>query len=159
MVTTLTNENEIKKALVEVKGIIEKLSKKEYSKIPDNIKSYIENNKDNDYLWEYDEEKKLEEQTLNEYTLPILAYINTEFLLNSEQKEYMNNLYENNDKKIENELHEKYNPDDIFKNKKQQDIETKNTEKTNNSTYQMVEYKENIFSRFLTFIKGIFNRK
>ena len=159
MVATLTNENEIKKALVEVKAIIEKLSQKEYLKIPDNIKSYIEENKDKEYIWFYNEEKELQDQNLSEYTLPILAYINTDYLLNDEQKEYMNSLYEKNDKKLENELHEIYNPEDIFKNKKQQEFENENIEKNNSSSHQMVEYKENIFSKFLRFIKGIFNGK
>ena len=159
MIATITNENEVKKALVEVKAIIEKLSKEYYQKIPDNIKSYIEENKDNEYIWFYNEEKELQEQNLNEYTLAILAYINTEYLLNDEQKEFMNSLYEKNDKKIENELHEKYNPDDIFKKKKQQEIQSEIIEENSNSTYQMVEYKENIFSKILRFIKSIFNKK
>ena len=160
MIATLTNENEIKKALVEVKAIIERLSIEYYQKIPDNIKSYIEENKDKDYIWVYNEERELQEQNLSESTLAILAYINTEYLLNDEQKEFMNSLYEKNDKKLENELHENYNPEDIFKNKKQQEIEIeKNIEETNNSSYHMVEYKENIFSKLLKFIKGIFYRK
>ena len=159
MVTTLTNENEVKKALVEVEAILEYLSQEEYTKIPDSIKSYIEENKDKQYIWLYNEEKELQEQSLNEYTLAILAYINTEYLLNDEQKELMNSLYEKNDKKIENELREKYNPDEIFKKKEQQEIQSESIEENSNSTYQMVEYKENIFNKILNFIKGIFNRK
>ena len=159
MIATITNENEVKKALVEVKAIIERLSNEYYQKIPNNIKSYIEESKDKDYIWVYNEEKELQEQSLNEYTLAILAYINTEYLLNDEQKELMNSLYEKNDKKIENELREKYNPDEIFKKKEQQEIQSESIEENSNSTYQMVEYKENIFNKILNFIKGIFNRK
>lgn len=114
MVFTITDKNEIKKSLVEVQSIMEKLSQEEYSKIPGSIKSYIKNNKDNDYVWKYDEEHTLEEQNLNKYTLPILAYINTEFLLNKEQKEFMNFVYDTNDRFLENKLKERYNSDSIF---------------------------------------------
>lgn len=114
---TITDKNEIKKALVEVKVIINKLSRENYLKIPDNIISYIEKNMDNDYVYEYDEKKELGEQTLNRYTLPILAYINMEFLLNKKQRVFMKNVYDENDKRLEKELHKKYNPNDIFKKK------------------------------------------
>lgn len=114
---TIIDKNKIKKSLVEVQTIIGKLSQEEYTKIPDNIKSYIETNKDGNYVWEYDEEKTLEEQTLNEYTLPILAYINMEFLLNEKQKEFMNFVYDINDKILENKLKERYNSNNIFNKK------------------------------------------
>lgn len=115
MVFTITDKNEVKKSLVEVQSIIGKLSQEEYTKIPDNIKLYIEYNKDNNYVWNYDERKTLEEQNLNEYTLPILAYINTEFLLNKEQKEFMNFIYDRNDRILENKFKKRYNSDNIFK--------------------------------------------
>ena len=47
---TITDKNEIKKSLVEVQSIIGKLSQEEYTKIPDNIKLYIETNKDGNYV-------------------------------------------------------------------------------------------------------------
>ena len=117
MIYTITDKNEIKKSLVEVQEILGKLDNEEYAKIPNDIKSYIKNNQDNSYVWEYDEERTLEQQKLNQYTLPILAYINTEFLLNDEQKEFMNFVYEVNDRKKEKELNEKYDSNNIFKKK------------------------------------------
>lgn len=157
MVTTLTNEYEIKKALVEVKEILEKLKPQEYVKIPDEIKLYIEQNKDDIYVWEYDEEKNLEEQKLNEYSLAILAYINTEYLLNDEQKKFMNSLYEKNDRKIEKDLNEKYNTDDVFKNKKEK-VDEIYSEQVQENTTSLVEYKENIFKKIINRIMAIFKR-
>lgn len=143
----------VKKALVEVEKILGKLNKEDYDKIPENIKTYIQDNKDNEYMWSYDEEKNLEEQNLNECTLPIIAYINTEFLLNDEQKEFMKKVYEENDYKLKQELHEKYSTDDIFKNRHKEVVEE--TKEKENVT-SMVEYKESIFTKFVNFIKRLF---
>ena len=51
----------------------------------------------NEYGWKYDIDKPLTDQNLNEYTLPILAYLNGEYLLNKDQKELMEKFYVKND--------------------------------------------------------------
>lgn len=52
------------------------------------------------------------------------------------------------------EKYEKYNPNDIFKNKKQIDIETDNI--SDNVT--IVEYKESLFIKIFNRIKCIFKK-
>lgn len=156
MTNIMYDEINVKKALVEVEKILERLSEYEYKKIPEDIKLYIQENKDSEYVWNYDEKKSLEEQNLNECTLPMLAYINTEFLLNDEQKEYMQNIYAENDKKFEQELREKYNPEDIFKNRHKEAIEE--TKEQENVT-TMVEYKESILTKFVNYIKRILKKR
>ena len=87
MIKTIFNEEEIKQSLVVVEKVLEKLNDEDYLKIPDDLKNYISENKDNDFFWKYDNEKTLEEQDIGICSLTMLAYINLEYLLNDKQKE------------------------------------------------------------------------
>ena len=59
-----------------------------------------------------------------------------------------------NDKKYEAELREKYNPDNIFKNKHETEIsEEEILENTNNLP---AEIKESLFKKVINFFKRIF---
>ncbi len=161
MIKTTFNEIEIKQSLVEVEKILEKLNEEEYLKIPNEFKNYILENKDNEYIWEYDSQKPLQEQDISICSLAMLAYINSEYLLNDRQKEYMEKVYEENDNKLEQELREKNNPDDIFKNRKEINIESdqeidipEKLEETQNT--ELVKYKESIFKRIINKILSFF---
>ena len=61
-------------------------------------------------------------------------------------------FYEN-DQKYQEELRQKYNPDNIFSKKNKNIIEIED-----NKT-QLIEYKETIFRRILNKIKALFNIK
>ena len=150
MVATILNEIGVQKALVEAKEILKRLSSEDYAKIPEDVKEYIETNKDDNYEWHYDDSKELNEQELHEYTLPILAYINSEFLLNEEQKAYMEKVYQDNDKKMEEELRKKYNTDDLFQNRNNTQTTEKIATEEPTQEVQMVEHKkESFFSKIL----------
>ena len=75
-----------KKRLVEVDEVLEHLSEENLSKIPLEIRQAIKENKDKNYVWKYDETKELKDQGLSKDTIAILAYLNSEYLLNEEQK-------------------------------------------------------------------------
>ena len=64
------------KRLVEVDEILNHLSKEDYNKIPEIIKKSIKDNKDKEYFWKYDTNKKLKEQDVSDDTIAILSYIN-----------------------------------------------------------------------------------
>jgi len=105
---------EYNKRLVEVDEILKHLSKSDYNKIPEEIKEAIEKNKDKTYKWKYDDAKKLKEQDVPDDTIAILSYINMEYLLNEEQKKFVESLHELNEKN--NIINSNYNTD-IFYNK------------------------------------------
>lgn len=88
------------KRFVEVEEILNHLWIEEYKKIPIEILNFISNNKDKDYIWEYDNTKKLKDQNVNDDSIAILSYINMEYLLNEKQKQYMEEVHKINDKKI-----------------------------------------------------------
>ena len=87
------------KRLVEVDVILHYLSRENYQKIPKEIIQAIKDNMDKDYTWEYDESKELKDQDVSRDTIAFLSYINTEYLLNDEQKAYMERLYQENEQK------------------------------------------------------------
>ena len=61
------------------------------------------------------------------------------------------------EKTIEQEIREKYNPDDIFKKKNQNNIEESNNKEENTS--MVVVQEEKWYQKIFNIIKGIFKRK
>lgn len=142
------------KRLVEVDEVLKYFSKEDLLKIPEEIKQIIKENKDENYIWKYDETKTLKEQGLSEDTLAILAYFNMEFLLNDEQKELMKQFHEFNERKIEEQKKEQYKVDDLFENRQ-------NNEKINVSNEEValvVIKKESFFKKMINKIKSIFKK-
>lgn len=141
------------KRLVEVDTILNYLSQENYAKIPQEIIKAIKENMDKDYTWEYDESKELEDQDLNRDTVAMLAYINTEYLLNDEQKAYMEKMYqENEQKKLQKEYEGKNDYSDLFKrNSKPVENQVETAEQT-----ALTVYKENIFKKFWNKLKNFF---
>lgn len=104
------------KCLVELDEVLRFLSAEDRNKIPEDIRNSIKQLKDKNYIWNYDSSKELKEQKLNRKTIAMLAYLNTEYLLNDEQKELMKKIHQNNEEKLEKNKQEKYNSNNIFKN-------------------------------------------
>ena len=145
---------EYNKRLVEVCVILKHLNKNEYDKIPKELIDRIEKNKDLEYIWNYDETKDLKNQNVSKDTIAILSYINMQYLLNEDQKKFVQEIFSENQKKIENIKKEKYDTDNLFKNKKVEDTEVKE------ETHALVEYKEKTFiQKVWDKIKSVFKRK
>lgn len=131
---------EYEKCLVELDEILKLLSYEDLAKIPYEIRNAINKEKDKNYIWHYDETKRLSEQNMNRKTIAILSYLNMEYLLNEEEKSLMKKLHEFNERKIEKEKQEKYNSENIFRNK---DINNKENElmiieNTNDKWYKIM---------------------
>ena len=140
------------KRLVEVDEVLKYLSEEDLLKIPEDIRQLIKDNKDKEYVWEYDDTKPLKDQNLNRDTIAFLSYLNMEYLLNEEQKQLMQEIHEYNDKKLEEAKSEKYGVDD------KKSIQEEVAQKTNIQEQSLVEYKENFFKRLLKKIKNFFGR-
>ena len=70
-----------------------------------------------------------------------------------EEKQDLQKKFYENEQKYQEELRQKYNPDNIFSKKNKNIIEIED-----NQT-QLIEYKETIFRRILNKIKALFNIK
>lgn len=121
------------KRLVEVSVILNHLKKSDYDKIPKEIIEKIEKNKDKEYSWNYDETKDLKNQNVSNDTIAILSYLNMQYLLNQEQKEFMQGIFNENQIEADNIKREKYNPDNIFNNK------VKNQELIKHKKYNFIQ--------------------
>lgn len=139
---------EYNKRLLEVDEILKHLSKSDYNKIPEEIKEAIEKNKDKEYKWKYDNTKKLKEQDVPDDTIAILSYINMEYLLNEEQKKFVESLHELNEKN--DIINTNYNTD-VFYNKRN---------KTTNVSQELVvkKNKQNFWQKLNNFIRKVFSK-
>ena len=115
----------------------------------------MEFNMKKDYDFKIDTSKTLEEQNLSDEAKAIIANIFKKYWATDYQKERIEAKEKYDMEQLEKEKYEKYNPDNIFKNRKQA---ISNNENISN-TVTMVEYKESIFKRILDKIRDIFSRK
>ena len=139
---------EYEKCLVEVDEVLNHLSKEELNKIPEDVLKGIKKHKDKEYMWKYDESKRLEEQRFDRNTIVILSYINMEYLLSKEQKDLMEKIHELNEQNFANEIQEKYDSKDLFKNKTNINVENENA---------IAKLENNkLYNKMFSFIKRIF---
>lgn len=147
--------NELKKAYSEVDAILKLMEQKYIEKIPQNLREIFENRKDKNYTPKIDVNKSLLEQKLLNKTLSILAILNLNYWCEDEkEKQKLLQIYAKNDRIKEEEARERYNPDNIFKNRKKVITnEVKIEEK------QMIEYKkQNLFKKVFNKIMKFFRR-
>lgn len=142
--------NNYKKALVEVDAVLSCLDYNEYKKIPTNIIDAIENNKDEEYMYEYDEELEYEDWSLMPETKAILYNIFKKYLATEEQRKYLQQKERLENYKIESEKIKKYNSENLFKKEK----EVKKVEQEENN--ELIVKRDSSFKRILEKLKSIF---
>jgi len=145
---------EYNKRLVEVDVVLNHLSEEDYKKIPEEILQAIKENKDKEYIWEYDETKELKDQGLSRDTIAFLAYLNTEYLLNDKQKKLMQEINALKERKLEEEKAKQYSADDIFKKTKLEEDKEEEIEQIQENS--LVVYKESFFTKMINKIKNFF---
>lgn len=139
-----------KKALVEVDAVLSCLDYNEYKKIPTNIIDAIENNKDEEYMYDYDEELEYEDWSLMPETKAILYNIFKKYLATEEQRKYLQQKERLENYKIESEKIKKYNSENLFKKEK----EVKKVEQEENN--ELIVKRDSSFKRILEKLKSIF---
>ena len=103
------------------------------------------------HISKIDHSKKLITQDLKPKTRAIIAMLYRNYWCTPEEKEQFESIMKQNYEKEQEALREKYNPDNIFKEKKDVVIEETNT-------MEMTIYKESIFKRFINRIRKIFKK-
>ena len=146
-------------AYKEVYVILENMSKEDYNKIPETFIKMVKNNMNEEYEFKLDENKEFIEQDLLQETRVILAYIFLNFWSTDEQKEKIENKFRQDIVEWE-EQKEKYNSEEIFKNRKKTNQISKEENKKEQENVSMVEYKEkNIFIKIIDIFKKLFGIK
>ena len=149
-------ENSLSKAYAEVLLILSYMEQKYIDMIPKKLLELFNEEKDKNYQPNINPNISLAEQNLQRKTLALLAMLNLNYWCEDEnEKKELLKMYSENDKKIEAEMRERYNPDNLFKKKEK--VEQNNDIKQERT--ELIEYKEkNIFRKILDRIKNFFRK-
>lgn len=148
-------KEEYREAFSEVNQIFDLMPSGLLDKIPNKFKELIKENKSNNYNPNIQE--SFENCKLKDETHIILALIYRDFLCNEQEKQELLIRDAKRLQEFEDELREKYNPDNIFKNRRSSTNDFDNTE---NECMAMVEIKEkNFLQKIFEKIKNLFTRK
>lgn len=143
-------------AFSEVKCILDFLPINYTEKLPKKLLNIIDSLYDEKFKININPNIELKNQNFTEDTKNIIAVLKYNYWCkDDEEKENLARMFKENEDKYQEELREKYNPDNIFK-KKVTIVEEK---KEQQHCLQMVEYKENLFKRIVNRILQIFRIK
>lgn len=143
-----------KEAYAEVDMILDLMDEEYSSAIPKKLRKVFKELKDMEYKKEIVSDKPLEEQNLKRETITLLAILNYNYWCKDEaRKKELMQIYADNDKRHEEEIREKFNPENIFKKAKEEETvsEIENT--------SLIEYKEEKwYTKILKWISNIFKK-
>lgn len=146
--------NEFAEASAEINEILGYLPTEYVEKIPAKLREFFNKVKKVDYVSKIDPYKQLDEQELKPKTKILLTVIYRNYWCNEEERAELDEILIENDNKYEEELRERYNPDNIFK--KKEIVEEKvETIKEN----LPAEIKQNLFTKVWNFIKRLLKNK
>lgn len=121
-----------------------------FDQLPIKVQEMIANNKIDDYIFDFNEDIPLYEQVDNTETLALLSYIYVKYLCNDEsEKRYLISKYQENEIEYQKELKEKFNPDNLFKNRKSKETE---------QNLSIIVPKKSIFRKILDKFKSMLKK-
>ena len=144
---------ELSEAAVEFNSILEYTSEDLKNKIPKKFLDFLQSIQSETYKFEYDKTKKLDEQKLKPKTRGLIALVYQDYICNETEKEEYIQKSQKIIQQIEENKREKYNPNDIFKDKKI------DNDKDTTNTVEIAEYKKSIIKKIINKIKNIFTKK
>ena len=136
----------------EVIEILNHIPKDDFKKIPEDLINMFKFNMDMEYEFKYDTKKTLNEQNVSKEAKTIIARLFRDYWATEKQKEKILTKEKYDKQIMEEEIREKYNPDDIFKKKAEENSAV------NQSETNLIKYEENIFKKLINFIKRIFHK-
>lgn len=111
-----------KQTYSEIDEFLELLDEKTRNEVPSKLREFFKKEKDNNYHKGIDPNTPIKEQNLKNETLALIALLNLQYWCKDEkEKERLKQVYANNENKYQEELREKYNPDNIFKKSNNQE--------------------------------------
>ena len=138
-------------AYTEVIEILKYVPDEDVQKIPEEKLEFYKTNMDNEYTYKLDMTKEFEEQEMSNITKAILANIFRDYWATPYQKEKIEVKEKYDLEKLEEEKRERYNPDNIFNNKKEETV-------IENTNLPVEIKKETFLKKLISFIKGLFNK-
>lgn len=146
-----------RKVYSEIDAFLDIIPESERNKIPNKLRIMFKEEKLHEYNPKYNTSKPIEKQNMQRETVAMIGLLHLNYWCKTEEeKQELRNIFVENENKYEQELREKHNPDNIFKNRK---YNTENS-KLNEIFEQvaMTEYKEPFCKKILNFIHRIFKK-
>ncbi len=140
-------------AYKEVIEVLKCTKREDVNRIPKYRILLWKTNMKKDYDFKIDKTKPLEEQNLSNEAKAIIANIFKKYWATDYQKARIEAKEKYDIEQIEKEKHEKYNPDNIFKNKIVEE-QTQSVEETS----MIVANEEKWYKKIFDIIKNFFNR-
>lgn len=143
---------EINDVCKEVLTILAYFNEELIEKIPDKVlKKLTELSKDSKVDFYIDSEKNLDYQNISEEGKNLIALLYCNYIANEDEKKQILKSWDENENKYQENLREKYNPNNIFQSKIGKTAENDNKDLYNNA---MIVYREeSIFNKIKNFIK------
>ncbi len=141
-------EETYRNGLAEVDMILNYADEESLSKIPESLKQFIKENK-SDYITNINPEKDLKDQDLLYETKVILSVLYRDYWASSEERRKLLEYEKAELTNIENRKNEKYNYNNLFKNKN-------NEIGTNVKEIKSLVVKQNLIKKILNKMRGFF---
>lgn len=146
---------ETRQAYAEICTVLQYMPDEYVKKIPEKVIKLFQTEKLEDYEVNINKSNPLDKNYLSQKTMVLIAMLNYKYWCpNKKVKDELYKQYLSNNEKYENEIRKKYNTDNLFKNKKTEEIEIKE------EIQELVVYKEKTFiQKIFDKIKSISKRK
>lgn len=108
----------ISEGISEVLVILKNIDKKYIEKLPQKFKEFLKNNQSSTYIPNIDLSKELKDMKLKKETRNLLELMYLNYWSTQEEKNEFMVMLNENERKYQEEIRQKYNPDNLFKNRK-----------------------------------------
>lgn len=134
----------------EVYQVLNLLGNEYIDKLPKSLLNMLKEKRDINYNPQYIEDIPLNKQNIKKETLAILALLHLNYWCeNEKEKLELKQVLKNNEDSYQQEIRNKYNPENMFiKNKREKIVENQ---------VSLIEYKEPLFKKIISKIKSIFH--
>ena len=145
-------ETAYKQAFTEVLEILKNCNQNILAKIPKKFLDFLKQNMDENYKVNINFSNENWEDTLKEETQQILALIYRDYIVSPEKRNQLIQEEKEAEIKIEEELRQKYNVDNIFK-KEKNDIQKNETTETQLVEIKKEKWYKKLYYQFLKILK------
>ena len=152
--------NEYGEAAVEVLDILDNTNKADVEKIPSSFIKFLVDNASEDYRVNFDHSKTIDKLNLKEKTKEILGVIYINWWCNKKDQENYKEQIEEQERKRQEEIREKYDTNKIFENSEKKKICNETQEKIEQRNEMLAIVKEggDIFKRVIDKIIRFFKK-
>lgn len=147
--------NEFMVASAEILDIFQYLPAELKNKIPDKLIKLFEESAVTNYQSMIDPDKSITDQKVTEKTKTLLSILYLRYWANEEEKQETYEKIKQNEVLHQQQLREKYNPDDLFNNKQENEKSNSNHKEET----RMLETKGKFWIRLKNFIKRLLHLK